>query len=291
MYTSTVYAHTHIRNVIIDGKVLDRGKCIRPYEKKFNFPVSSVKSPELVCRTTNMSSNATDICDIQAGATIILEFHEEEGRDSVGIDPSHEGPCLVYMAPLSSNGAGNVWFKIFEQGYDAKSNKWCIDTLDDASGKLRVTIPADIEDGDYLLRGEIIALHAASDIGGAEIFPNCVQIRVSGGGSAKPSGVAIPGVYKEDDPGILFDLESDYTTYEIPGPKVYEAESTPNPISEDGNTTVSDDDIGSENDDDDDGDGDNGDDDNSSGAAVNVIGGVFQGLVGTLATAALAFLY
>ncbi|KAJ2609709.1 hypothetical protein H4S08_003935 [Coemansia sp. RSA 1365] len=196
------------------------------------------------------------------------------------------------MAPLSSNGKGNVWFKIFEKGYDSKTEEWCIDTLDKANGKLRVTIPSDIEDGDYLLRGEIIALHAASDIGGAEIFPNCVQIRVSGGGSAKPSGVAIPGVYKEDDPGILFDLEADFTTYTIPGPKVYEPKSTPNPILEDGNTTVADDDIGDDDGEDDDDDDDvDKEDDKDSGANINGISGVFQKLISLLTMVTLAFTF
>ncbi|KAJ2789579.1 hypothetical protein H4R20_007157, partial [Coemansia guatemalensis] len=166
-----------------------------------------------------MSSTSTDICDVKAGSTITMEFHEEESRSSRAIEGKHYGPCLVYMAPLASNGKGNVWFKIFEEGYNPNTEEWCIDTLNRADGQLEVVIPADIADGEYLLRGEIIALHLAEKVGGAEFYPNCAQINVVGGGTAKPPGVDILQIYNEDDPGIHFNLYDGYDSYSIPGPK------------------------------------------------------------------------
>ncbi|KAJ2708964.1 hypothetical protein H4R19_004485, partial [Coemansia spiralis] len=85
-------------------------------------------------------------------------------------------------------------------------------------------IPADIKPGDYLLRTEVIALHNASTKGGAQLFPNCVQIKVTGNGkNTLPKGVAFPGAYKDDDPGILYKRKKfgDNSSYVIPGPPVY----------------------------------------------------------------------
>ncbi|KAJ2357374.1 hypothetical protein GGF43_001500, partial [Coemansia sp. RSA 2618] len=203
----SVHAHTHIRNLIIDGKTLERGKCIRPYESKFNFPVKGVDNEQLVCRTTSMSASSTDTCDVKAGSTMTIEFHEETDRGSRAIEGKHYGPCIAYLSKMSSSGSPEGWFKIFEQGYDSKSKKWCIDDLNANDGQLDIQIPADIEDGDYILRGEIIALHLAEKKGGAEFYNNCVQLKVTGGaGTAKPALVKIPGVYEESDPGIYFNL-------------------------------------------------------------------------------------
>ncbi|KAJ2482137.1 hypothetical protein IWW56_001282 [Coemansia sp. RSA 2131] len=171
-----------------------------------------------------MSASSTDMCDIKAGSTLTIEFHEEEDRGSRAIEGKHYGPCIAYLSKMTTDGQPSGWFKIFEQGYDPSSKEWCIDTLNANDGQLDITIPGDIEDGDYLLRGEIIALHLAEKKGGAEFYNNCVQLTISGGtGTAKPDLVEIPGVYAADDPGIYFNLYDGYDSYSIPGPKVYKA--------------------------------------------------------------------
>ncbi|KAJ2777075.1 hypothetical protein H4R18_005335 [Coemansia javaensis] len=219
----SAYAHTHIRNLVVDGKTLDRGLYIRPYPEAFNFPVKGTDNPDLVCRSPNMNAASTKILDVKAGSTITLEFHEDTSPTSRGINEKHLGPCTVAMSDLSANGAGNVWFYIFKQGYDPATKKWCIDTINANRGKLDVTIPANIPDGEYLLRGEIIALHLASRPGGVEFYPNCVQIRVSGGsGTTKPKNLfAIPGVYQQTDKSMVFNVNAPYTSYPLPGPPVF----------------------------------------------------------------------
>ncbi|KAJ2454082.1 hypothetical protein EV183_001805 [Coemansia sp. RSA 2336] len=226
MLAFAAHAHTHIRNIIIDGKALDRGECIRPYESNFNFPVKGVDNEQLVCRTTSMSASKTDTCDVKAGSTMVIEFHEEMERSSRAIEGKHYGPCLAYLSKMNSDGSPEGWFKIFEQGYESK--KWCIDHLNANDGQLEVTIPGDLQDGNYLLRGEIIALHLAEKKGGAEFYNNCVQLRITGGtGTASPKLSQIPGIYKEDDPGIYFNLYDGYSSYDIPGPKLYVSGSSP----------------------------------------------------------------
>jgi hypothetical protein len=87
--------------------------------------------------------------------------------------------------------------------------------------KVDVTIPKCIANGDYLLRVEHIGLHAASTIGGAQLYISCAQITVTGGTGTLKTGdlVSFPGAYKSTDPGILFQLYwPTPTSYTNPGP-------------------------------------------------------------------------
>ena len=74
----------------------------------------------------------------------------------------------------------------------------------------------------YLLRAELIALHAASNYPGAQLYMECAQINVTGGGTASPATVSFPGAYKATDPGIKFQLYwPKPTSYTIPGPRPF----------------------------------------------------------------------
>jgi len=132
---------------------------------------------------------------------------------------------MVYMAK-SETGAGNVWFKIWQKGFDASRRRWCTDDMIAARGVLSgIRIPADLAPGNYLLRAEIIALHDAHMAHGAQPYVHCAELIITGSGSAKPAGVAIPGVY--NDAELRFDLYHSYNSYTIPGPAVYVPGSRP----------------------------------------------------------------
>lgn len=84
-----------------------------------------------------------------------------------------------------------------------------------------VRIPADLENGDYLLRAEVVALHVASQPKGAQFYMTCYQITIAGGtGANRPATVRFPGAYAATDPGILFNIYQATTSYKIPGPAV-----------------------------------------------------------------------
>jgi len=108
---------------------------------------------------------------------------------------------------------------------------------------MNVVIPKDIAAGDYLLRAEVIALHTASSLGGAQFYVTCcmpylsplkaqnanhiiVQLSVTGGGSAAPALVQLPGAYKAADPGIELNIHAAMATYVAPGPTVYAGGTT-----------------------------------------------------------------
>lgn len=65
------------------------------------------------------------------------------------------------------------------------------------------TIPANLKPGKYLIRHEAIALHGSASEGGAQFYPNCMQLLVSGDGTELPDAtVNFPGAYGKRDKGI-----------------------------------------------------------------------------------------
>jgi hypothetical protein len=111
--------------------------------------------------------------------------------------------------PIPNDG----WFKIYEDGYT--DGTWAVTTLIANKGQLTVELPSCLPAGDYLLRGELIALHAASSYPGAQLYMECAQLRITSGGTGSPTTYSIPGIYSSTDPGITFNL----CTPPPPGPR------------------------------------------------------------------------
>jgi cellulase len=110
---------------------------------------------------------------------------------------------LAYLAPVGNasyaatpNATSLKWFKIYQDGLDVSTNTWGVDKLIANKGKVSFTIPSCIPPGNYLLRHELIALHGAGSYPGAQLYMECAQINVTGGGSKQPtSTVSFPGAY------------------------------------------------------------------------------------------------
>lgn len=159
----------------------------------------------------------------------------DRSNDTEAIGGAHYGPVLVYMAAVddasSAEGADSAWFKVFQDtwasaGASGSDDDWGTKDLNTCAGRMDVIIPEDIAPGDYLLRAEAIALHAAGSENGAQFYMTCFQITVSGSGTAAADTVQIPGAYSADDPGILINIYQSMTTYVAPGPTVYSGGST-----------------------------------------------------------------
>lgn len=222
-------AHTTIWNIYVNGVDQGVGNKAGGYIRfpPNNSPVKDLTSKDLTCNVANTPNTKT--VTAAAGDKITVEWHHNDNTASDDIiDPSHKGPVLVYIAPTASNGAGDVWVKLAESGLNAGT--WAVDTLIANKGKHDFTLPSVLAPGNYLVRPEIIALHeadaafTANPARGAQLYMECIQLQVTGSGSTTlPAGVAIPGAYKETDPGIVFNLYGGPTTYTIPGPPVWNA--------------------------------------------------------------------
>jgi len=170
---------------------------------------------------------------------VTVEMHQQPGDRSCSneaIGGAHYGPVMVYLSKVAdaSTADGSAgWFKIFQDTWSPTSSarvgdddNWGTKDLNTCCGRMNVLIPTNIASGDYLLRAEVIALHTASSIGGAQFYVTCYQITVTGGGSATPPLVQLPGAYKAADPGIEVNIHAALATYVAPGPTVFSGGST-----------------------------------------------------------------
>ncbi|KAI6774703.1 hypothetical protein HG530_001461 [Fusarium avenaceum] len=143
--------------------------------------------------------------------------------------PHDVGPVLTYIASCGGNCASAdksalSWVKIDEAGYDGQ---WAAEKLMKNNFTWTTTVPSTIAPGNYVFRHEIINLHSGGEQNGAQLYPQCVNIEITGTGTDTPQGVLGVELYKADDAGILFDpYAKDMSSYPIPGPALYVAGSS-----------------------------------------------------------------
>jgi len=234
-----VNAHSSVTHFHINGNA-DQS-CVRLAQS--TNPVIDLASSDMACNA--VKSNAKSKCSVKGGDQVAFEYRSDPGipaaqyplnsdGEKVGVtDVSHMGPCAVYAKKVSDSltatGPGDGWFKISEDGLDAKG-VFCTTRLREADAPMPATIPSTLEPGDYLLRAEMLTLNNAGpkSIGGEEqpqFYPGCVQVTVEGtDGSAKPeSTVSIPGYLTLSSPGLIFDVwnspSNTFSNYPMPGPK------------------------------------------------------------------------
>jgi lytic cellulose monooxygenase (C1-hydroxylating) len=146
--------------------------------------------------------------------------------DPLAYKPPRPGPRLhgqLQRTFETVNKTKLKWFKIDQQGLLGGGNPgtWATDTLIANNNSWTVTIPPTLKTGNYVIRHEIIALHAAGAPGGAQCYPFCINLAVTGTGSATPSGVSVETFYTPSDLGILVNIYQTLSTYIIPGPTVW----------------------------------------------------------------------
>ncbi|OLN87460.1 Polysaccharide monooxygenase Cel61a 7 [Colletotrichum chlorophyti] len=191
-----------------------------------NGPVEDVTSIDIQCGGYSAggvkgSSPAALVAKAAAGSDVTLHW--------TLWPESHIGPVITYMAKCPEAGCSSwqpgtdkVWFKVQEGGRDGTSNTWAATPLMKAGNEgVKYTVPECIEPGQYLVRHEIIALHASYQYPGAQFYPGCHQLEVTGSGSTSPADlVAFPGAYSPTDAGITYDAYK-AQEYTIPGPKLF----------------------------------------------------------------------
>ncbi|KAK1750874.1 glycoside hydrolase [Echria macrotheca] len=175
-----------------------------------NSPVLSLSSNDLRCNVGGSSGASTVTVPIKAGDSFTFTADQAV---------YHQGPISLYMsrAPGSANdydGSGD-WFKIYDWGPDFSKSTvtWPLRST------YTSTIPKCIKDGEYLLRIQSLGIHNPGST--PQFYISCAQVNVTGGGSATPSGVKIPGAFKATDPGYTANIYNNFHSYTIPGPAVF----------------------------------------------------------------------
>ncbi|PVF94634.1 glycoside hydrolase [Serendipita vermifera] len=224
LLASSAAAHAIFQQLYVNG--VDQGHLTGIRVPNYDGPITDVTSSSVICNGSPNPLNTpypSTIIDIPAGASVTAEWHHTlSGADASDtadpIDPSHKGPIMAYLAKvpsaLQTDVTGLGWFKIWEDGLTS-DGKWAVDRMIANKGKVTFTIPTCIAPGNYFLRVELIALHGASSYPGAQLYMECAQINITGGGSASPPTVSFPGAYSGSDPGITIKQVSPSSYYSV----------------------------------------------------------------------------
>ncbi|KAJ2987451.1 hypothetical protein NUW58_g4497 [Xylaria curta] len=169
------------------------------------------------------SKPGSQIASVKAGGKIDFQWT---------VWPHDIGPVLTYVAKCSGDCASADksalrWVKIDEAGWNAGS--WASARLIANNNTWTTTVPSTLAPGNYVFRHEIIALHGGSSANGAQSYPQCFNIAITGSGTDNPTGTLGVDLYKANDAGILFNPYTSFSSYPIPGPALYKSGSGPNP--------------------------------------------------------------
>ncbi|OLN92290.1 Polysaccharide monooxygenase Cel61a 1 [Colletotrichum chlorophyti] len=225
---SAVSAHGFVEKITAGGKTVDNynptsapynanppavaGWAAEQQDLGFVAP-DAAGDPDIICHKSATPGKSS--IKVAAGEKISVKWNTWP--------ESHKGPVIDYLAKCSGDCSSATktdlkFFKIAQKGLTGGS--WAADELIENDLTWDITIPGDIAAGNYVLRHEIIALHSAGQENGAQFYPQCINLEVSGGGSANPAGVAGTSLYKATDPGVLFDIYNG-KEYTVPGPALY----------------------------------------------------------------------
>ncbi|KAI0154997.1 lytic polysaccharide monooxygenase [Xylariaceae sp. FL1272] len=244
----SVGAHWVYNRLIVNGTYIGEPyQYLRPSPNGNNF-ISNVNSTDMRCNVGASSglTNQTETATIQAGDEIGFGIDETFGHPGIqqvylsrapDQDESSVSAAAVYdgsgdwvriysltTTPTWPNGTGTAGKNSFVEAQPGAVD-WATHKLTNFTFGLSEDTP----EGEYLLRAEGMAVHAAHKPGGAQFYVSCAQIRiVSKAGSLGRSrsdfgpSVRIPGVYRGNEPGILIpQFWSSLMRYTTPGPALW----------------------------------------------------------------------
>ncbi|KAF2183670.1 lytic polysaccharide monooxygenase [Zopfia rhizophila CBS 207.26] len=227
-----ISAHGHVTGIVADGTWYTGWNA----EMKYQNPIPATAG----WQADNLDNGFVTPSDF-GSANIICHKSAKNGNTYIPAKPgskitflwntwpvSHKGPVFDYIAPCNGDCAtvspSSLKFTKFNQGAwisGSDPGTWVTDDLVKNNNSWTTTIPSNLAPGNYVIRHEIIALHAASQANGAQAYPQCVNFKIEGSGTQQLSGgVTATSFYKATDPGIQFNLYSKFTGYTIPGPAV-----------------------------------------------------------------------
>lgn len=178
-----------------------------------NSPVTDVTSEDMACNV-NGQTGVADTVAANEGDSIKVQWDQS----------GHPGPIThMLFGPVDSakDAAGvGSWFKIDELDY--VDGKWASEIMGAENMTHEFKLPTGLPTGEYLLRSEMLALHGAQTVDGAQFYIGCAQLKITGTGRKGACGpeIKLPGAYNAKDDNIYipnFYNGFDATTYSAPG--------------------------------------------------------------------------
>ncbi|GJC87744.1 endoglucanase-4 [Colletotrichum liriopes] len=205
---ATVAAHGHVTNIVVNGvsyrnyipvqdpytsnPPLVAGWTIDQRDNGFVAP-DAYNAPDIICHRQAVAGKGR--ITVAAGDTIQLQWTEWPD--------SHKGPVIDWLA--NCNGPCNLvdktdlrFFKIDGAGL---INPLSAPTAGRPAFSLKMATPG-----------------SAGQQNGAQSYPQCINLEITGEGTYNPPGTPGTALYKADDAGILYNIYRDnLNDYVIPG--------------------------------------------------------------------------
>ncbi|KAF5574346.1 endoglucanase IV precursor [Fusarium pseudoanthophilum] len=210
LFACKVSAHGHVSEVLINGK---------SYYGHDPTKVPYVTQPESITWTNGAKDNGfvTSTASALASPDIICHLNATNGLLTADVNAGATITTKLKFFKIDQLGQLTGGTVPGQPGY------WANNKLRDEDFSWNITIPAKLAPGSYVLRHEIIALHAGGAEGSTQMYPQCINLVVRGDGTAQPDGVFATDLYSSKDPGLLHNVFVDEWSdakYIIPGPSV-----------------------------------------------------------------------
>ena len=224
---SPAIAHWTYDRIIVNNQVIGSPYQYVRKHTNGNNPLQNVNSTDMRCNIGGLSGTQTQTQTYTVTAGDRLGFTI---ADTFG----HPGPQQVYISKAPADvkeydGSGE-WAKIYTLTYSLNASYGSIDgVLKWASHRAQTfefDLPEATPPGEYLLRAEGLALHAAHKANNAQFYVACAQIKVTGNGAGLPGPtIQFPGGYKWNSTGVLIpEFWSKIKNYTSPGPQLWPLE-------------------------------------------------------------------
>jgi hypothetical protein len=216
-------AHWTYDRIIVNGHVIGSPYQYIRHHTNGNNPLQNVTSTDMRCNTNALSGANTSTYTVPAGSKLGFTIADTFG---------HPGPQQVYISKAPGDvkeydGSGD-WTKIYTLTYSLNASDGSTDGVLKWATRRAQTfefmLPDATPPGEYLVRAEGLALHAAHKANNAQFYVACAQIKITGGGREEVPGPTIrfPGGYQWNSTGVLIpEFWSKITNYTSPGPRLW----------------------------------------------------------------------
>ncbi|KAF2184265.1 lytic polysaccharide monooxygenase [Zopfia rhizophila CBS 207.26] len=203
-----------------------------------NSPVKDLNSIDLRCNVMG-DKQAPNTTKMATGDNLTFDWYKTMATRNILPIADSSGSITISETRLAMSLLTRITHEGLYEG--GTPGKWSTTSnIAKNHGQMNIRIPKALRAGqcrNYLFRAEMIGLYEGevffeeNPIRGAQFYPNCVQIEVTGNGTVElHEGVSFPGAYSYDDPDVVYHVYcstkttrtiSCITTYPIPGPTVW----------------------------------------------------------------------
>ncbi|KAG9121281.1 hypothetical protein FRC07_002814 [Ceratobasidium sp. 392] len=248
---ASVTAHGFVDTVIIGGN---------KFSGPFPFDSKNAASPIRKISTTSPITSANDAnmnCGINAQKAALVAAAKPGDKVTINWKSQKNknwghafGPIMTYLAQVPAGQTadrfdtkGAKFFKIGQTGQTSGAGSAWVQASIKNGKSYTLTLPTNLPPGDYIMRHELIALHFAdTQKNGAQFYPACIQLRVSGGSASSKvisaQTVSFPGGYVAGDKSLFVpNLHKNNFVYSFPGPALFKSSGAASVASAKSNST------------------------------------------------------